>query len=60
MSALASPSKWMSEDTRLFRKEVRQFLQKEFAPHQERWRGRAHTAASPSAVRGKRVGGASG
>jgi acyl-CoA dehydrogenase len=38
MSALASRSPWSSEDTRLFRKEVRQFLQKEFAPHQERWR----------------------
>ena len=38
MSALPNPSPWTSEDTRLFRKEVRQFLQKELVPHQERWR----------------------
>ena len=38
ISALAWRSPWMSEELGLFRKEVRQFLQKEFVPHQERWR----------------------
>ena len=38
MAALASTSSWATEDTRLFRKQVRQFLENEFAPRQERWR----------------------
>jgi acyl-CoA dehydrogenase len=38
ISAPAFRSQWMSEELALFRKEVRQFLRKEFVPHQERWR----------------------
>lgn len=31
-------SPWMSEDLHMFRKAVREFIQKEFAPHQRHWR----------------------
>jgi acyl-CoA dehydrogenase len=31
-------SPWMSDDTRMFRRTVRQFVQEEFTPHQARWR----------------------
>jgi acyl-CoA dehydrogenase len=31
-------SPWMNEELALFRKSVRQFLQQEFVPHDERWR----------------------
>ncbi len=31
-------SPWMNDDLRMFRKSVREFVQKEFAPHQDRWR----------------------
>jgi acyl-CoA dehydrogenase len=31
-------SPWMTDDVRIFRKTVRHFLEKEFAPHQARWR----------------------
>jgi acyl-CoA dehydrogenase len=38
MSSCAYQSPWMTEDVRLFRKTVRQFIQEEFVPHQDRWR----------------------
>jgi acyl-CoA dehydrogenase len=34
----AYESAWMNDDVRMFRKTVSQFVQKEFAPHQARWR----------------------
>ena len=30
--------RWMNDDLRIFRKSVREFIRKEFAPHQDRWR----------------------
>ena len=38
MTTLAYESSWMNEELRLFRKEVRDFIQKEFVPRQARWR----------------------
>jgi acyl-CoA dehydrogenase len=38
MSGLAYQSRWASEDAEAFRRTVRQFVQKEFLPHQARWR----------------------
>jgi len=37
-SSATYQSPWMTDEVRLFRKTVRQFIQKEFAPHQTRWR----------------------
>ena len=33
---------WMTPDVQMFRTSVRRFLQKEFAPHQDRWREQRH------------------
>ena len=38
MPSCAYQSPWMTDDVRLFRKTVRQFIQEEFVPHQDRWR----------------------
>ena len=38
MSAGCYDSPWLSDDVRMFRTTVRQFIQKEFAPQQARWR----------------------
>ncbi len=38
MPSCAYQSPWISDDVRLFRKTVRQFIQEAFAPHQDRWR----------------------
>ena len=38
MSASTHESPWMNDDLRMFRKSVREFIQKEFTPHQGRWR----------------------
>ncbi len=38
MTASAYQSPWMDDEVGMFRKTVRQFIQKEFAPHQARWR----------------------
>ncbi len=38
MSSSAYQSPWMDDEVRMFRKTVRQFIEKEFAPHQARWR----------------------
>ncbi len=38
MSSCVYQSPWMTDDVRLFRKTVRQFIQEEFVPHQDRWR----------------------
>ena len=38
MPAISYQSPWMNEELRLFRKTVHQFIQKEFVPHQARWR----------------------
>src|SRR5580765_5896501 len=31
-------SRWITDDVQMFRMTVRQFVEKEFAPHQARWR----------------------
>src|ERR1700752_2815585 len=36
--AEAYQSPWATDDVRMFRETVRQFIQSEFVPHQERWR----------------------
>ena len=38
MTVSAYQSPWMDDEVRMFRKTVRQFIEKEFAPHQARWR----------------------
>jgi len=38
MPSCAYQSPWLSDDVRLFRKTVRQFIQEAFVPHQDRWR----------------------
>jgi acyl-CoA dehydrogenase len=38
MSSSAYQSPWVNDDVRMFRSTVRQFIQKEFAPQQARWR----------------------
>ena len=40
MTAYRCP--WMTEELDLFRRSVRQFLQEEFVPHDERWREQHH------------------
>jgi acyl-CoA dehydrogenase len=40
MTTYTSP--WMNEELAFFRKSVRQFLQQEFVPHDERWRAQHH------------------
>src|SRR5947209_803718 len=38
MSFVAYQSPWANDEVRMFRETVRQFVQKEFVPHQARWR----------------------
>ncbi len=38
MSPIAYQSSWMNDELRMFRETVRKFIQKEFVPHQARWR----------------------
>lgn len=38
MSSRTYESLWMNDDLRMFRKSVHEFIQKEFTPHQDRWR----------------------
>src|SRR5438128_1542404 len=38
MSSAPYQSPWMNDELRMFRATVRQFIQKEFVPHQARWR----------------------
>lgn len=38
MSSVTHQSPWMNDELRIFRKTVREFIQKEFVPHQSRWR----------------------
>ena len=38
MASSTYESPWMNEDLRMFRKSVREFIQKEFTPNQARWR----------------------
>src|SRR6185503_3668766 len=40
MPFTAYESPWMNDEARMFRHSVRQFVEKEFAPHQARWRER--------------------
>lgn len=47
MPSAAYESAWVSDEVRLFRKTVRQFIQREFTPHQARWRQQQH--ADPDA-----------
>jgi len=37
MTSLPHQSAWMTDELRLFRESVRQFVREEFAPHQDRW-----------------------
>jgi len=43
LSNPASP--WMTDEARAFRKKVRQFIQNELAPHQDRWSKQGHPDA---------------
>src|SRR5690348_755328 len=38
MTLSAYESRWVNDEVRMFRTTVRQFIQKEFVPAQERWR----------------------
>src|SRR2546430_16401154 len=38
MAAPGNESPWMNDELRMFRATVHQFIQKEFLPHQARWR----------------------
>src|SRR2546429_772631 len=38
MSSVPYESPWANDELRMFRATVRQFIQKEFVPHQARWR----------------------
>src|SRR5690349_1858243 len=38
MGSAAYEYSWLTDDLRIFRKSVRQFIQEEFAAHQTRWR----------------------
>jgi acyl-CoA dehydrogenase len=38
MSSVTYQSPWMNDELRMFRETVRHFIQKEFVPHQSRWR----------------------
>jgi acyl-CoA dehydrogenase len=42
MPATTHVSSWITEDLRLFRKSVREFVEKDFAPQQRRWREQHH------------------
>lgn len=55
MNALAYQSRWASEDAEAFRRTARQFVQKEFLPHQARWRAqhRPDAEAWPQAGRAR-------
>ena len=50
-SAYESP--WLNEDARMFRDSVRQFIGREFAPHQERWRAQHGPDADAWATAGR-------
>jgi acyl-CoA dehydrogenase len=45
MSSATYESPWMNDELQMFRKTVRQFIQKEFAPHQACWRQQQRPAA---------------
>src|SRR5256885_15330305 len=38
MAPVVYQSPWMNDELRMFRKSVRQFIEREFAPHQACWR----------------------
>ena len=42
MPATTHVSSWVTEDLQMFRKSVREFVEKEFAPRQRRWRDQHH------------------
>jgi len=42
MSGLTYQSRWMSDDLRIFRKTIRQFIQENFIPEQALWRQQHH------------------
>jgi acyl-CoA dehydrogenase len=46
MTGIPYQPRWMKEDTEAFRRTVRQFVQKEFLPHQARWRAQHRPDAS--------------
>src|SRR3954470_22419448 len=51
MTASTYESPWINDDVRMFRRTVRQFVEKEFVPHQARWReARAPDAAAWTAA----------
>ena len=45
MSALSYQSPWMNGELEMFRATVRRFIEKEFVPHQARWREQHHPDA---------------
>ncbi len=53
MSSCAYQSPWMTDDVRLFRKTVRQFIQEEFVPHQDRWRAQQRPDADAWTAAGR-------
>jgi acyl-CoA dehydrogenase len=53
MSSCAYQSPWMTDDVRLFRKTVRQFIQEEFVPHQDRWRAQQRPDAEAWTAAGR-------
>jgi acyl-CoA dehydrogenase len=53
MTLASYQSPWVTDDVRIFRKTVRQFVQEEFVPHQARWRDEHHPGADAWARAGE-------
>jgi acyl-CoA dehydrogenase len=53
MPSCAYHSPWITDDVRLFRKTVRQFIQEAFVPHQDRWRAQRRPDADAWTAAGK-------
>src|SRR4051794_40643943 len=53
MTSAQCGSLWMTDETRMFRNTVRQFIEKEVAPHQARWAEQGHADAEAWITAGK-------
>jgi acyl-CoA dehydrogenase len=53
MTSATYESPWMTDETRIFRTTVRRFLEKELAPHQDRWAEQGFPDASAWLAAGK-------
>lgn len=53
MTSNSYESPWMSQETLIFRTAVRRFVEKELAPHQERWAEQGHADAGAWTEAGK-------